>query len=370
MPLPGLLLSLCALALAPAAHAQNLSSSQVDTIRTHLAASAQQSWELGTRAQAILELDTPAWSVLTPGVTFPRSTDEFAHPPDSLSEVLEIARTVVGRRSQENNGVVGPQPLLANSAAGDPPSIGFAVVLANLTGHTPGADNVSYATAAKDQLDYVLNNVPRTSDGAISHRDEQVQLWSDFVYMVPPFLAFYGVATGNESLLTEAVKQCRLYRQYLKDNGSDTDGLWRHILLGRGTDTGFWSTGELHSLCALLRRAITSFSGNAWAAAGMTRVLATIAASPHSSSFKSEQQDLVQWTNEIQSAIVNWVVSGLFYAVLADDAGLRIRGGKRTSWSLARVHIGARAESGLRFALIAVIDGDHSSVHAIKLPSF
>lgn len=352
MPLPGLLLSLCALALAPAAHGQNLSSSQVDTIRTHLAASAQQSWELGTRAQAILELDTPAWSVLTPGVTFPRSTDEFAHPPDSLNEVLEIARTVVGRRSQENNGVVGPQPLLANSAAGDPPSIGFAVVLANLTGHTPGADNVSYATAAKDQLDYVLNNVPRTSDGAISHRDEQVQLWSDFVYMVPPFLAFYGVATGNESLLTEAVKQCRLYRQYLKDNGSDTDGLWRHILLGRGTDTGFWSTGTLHLPYTLpMTHRIPLPTGNAWAAAGMTRVLATIAASPYSSSFKSEQQDLVQWANEIQSAIVNWVVSGRFCAVLADGEGRGMRGGKWTSWSLARGTYGG-IELDLVFGLL------------------
>ena len=36
--------------------------------------------------------------------------------------------------SNSNKGIQGPQPLVGSSAAGDPPSIGVAVLLANWTG--------------------------------------------------------------------------------------------------------------------------------------------------------------------------------------------------------------------------------------------
>ena len=64
---------------------------------------------------------------------------------------------------------------------------------------------------------------------------------SDFIYMVPPFLAYYGVLSRNRTLLAEAYTQILLYRNYLRD---PTEGMWRHILLGvSGNDEGFWSTG-------------------------------------------------------------------------------------------------------------------------------
>ena len=59
--------------------------------------------------------------------------------------------------------------------------------------------------------------------------------------MAPPFFAYYGVLTSNTSLLTLAYDQCKLYRQYLLDESAG--GLWRHIVLGNGTDPGHWSTG-------------------------------------------------------------------------------------------------------------------------------
>ena len=31
------------------------------------------------------------------------------------------------------------------------------------------------------------------------------------MYMVPPFLAYYGITTGNQSMLQEAYEQVRLY---------------------------------------------------------------------------------------------------------------------------------------------------------------
>lgn len=60
--------------------------------------------------------------------------------------------------------------------------MGVAVLLANWTGlgtsgDGEGGDEVDYAGAATDQLNYLFEVVPKTSDGAISHRVAQVQLW-------------------------------------------------------------------------------------------------------------------------------------------------------------------------------------------------
>ena len=61
--------------------------------------------------------------------------------------------------------------------------------------------------------------------------------------MVPPFLAYYGITTGNQSMLQEAYNQVKLYRNYLRDDSAG--GLWQHIVLGaNGTDQGHWSTGR------------------------------------------------------------------------------------------------------------------------------
>jgi len=62
------------------------------------------------------------------------------------------------------------------------------------------------------------------------------------VYMVPPFLAYYGATTGNQTLLQEAYNQIKLYRKYLRDKSANS--IWKHIQLGSfGTDDGHWSTG-------------------------------------------------------------------------------------------------------------------------------
>lgn len=100
--------------------------------------------------------------------------------------------------------------------------------------------------------------------------------------MVPPFLAYYGYMHANQTLLEEAYTQCSLYRQGLQDPATK---LWRHIVQGEGTsDPGLWATG------------------NAWAAAGMLRVLATILRSPFSDQMAAQRADLQTWTDEILSA--------------------------------------------------------------------
>jgi hypothetical protein len=40
-----------------------------------------------------------------------------------------------------------------------------------------GLDDQNYSGAANVQLKFLLYNVPRTLDGAISHRVDELQLW-------------------------------------------------------------------------------------------------------------------------------------------------------------------------------------------------
>jgi rhamnogalacturonyl hydrolase YesR len=101
--------------------------------------------------------------------------------------------------------------------------------------------------------------------------------------MAPPFIAYYGAlqyggaGSAGETLLQTAYEQVKRYREVLFD---EDVGLWRHIALGNGTDPTHWATG------------------NAWAAAGMLRVLATIQQSWAADMMWSQQDDLVQWVEE------------------------------------------------------------------------
>ena len=109
--------------------------------------------------------------MLTVGAKVPPSS---SNPPTTLSEVFTIASDVVRNLS---NTTFDPQPLIPNDgAAADPASIGMAVMLTNWTGRESG-DSLNYAQAARDQFNYLMFNVSRTGDGALSHRVSQVQLW-------------------------------------------------------------------------------------------------------------------------------------------------------------------------------------------------
>ena len=122
-----------------------------------------------------------------------------------------------------------------------------------------GQTDEEYLAAAEREVRHLLEDVPRWPNGAISHRESVAELWADFVYMAPPALAYWAVQAGDAGLLREAARQCLLYRDVLVAGGDDptTRGLWHHIIGPESQDLGLWSTG------------------NAWAAAGMARVLAT-----------------------------------------------------------------------------------------------
>ncbi|GAB1518738.1 hypothetical protein RhiTH_001803 [Rhizoctonia solani] len=244
-----------------------LSEAQINLVRQRLIEGSQLSWELGTSTQALLEYDYPSLSVYGPlGLKIPNPMDASLSPGSVYS--------VTDRIVQTRNPLIA-EGFVSDSAVGDPPSLGVAMLLANFSGAAGG----DYNTAIQQQLDYLLTKAPRNTDGAISHRIEQVQLWSDNVYMVPPFLAYYGALHNNASMMTEAFHQVQTYRNTLKVDRYT--GLWRHIQLGENVDVGHWSTG------------------NGWAAAGMMRVLATMANSPLGASYPNEQALLARWISGI-----------------------------------------------------------------------
>jgi len=107
---------------------------------------------------------------------------------------------------------------------------------------------------------------------------EQVQLWSDSVYMVPPFLAYYGV--------------------------DGQTGVWRHVVEGSWEDEGCWATG----MCPARFRSRSCLHfvllGNGWATMGMLRVIQTIAHSPFASEMEKEQRDLTSWVEQIIKGMI------------------------------------------------------------------
>lgn len=186
--------------------AQGLTSGQIDTVQQLLALGATErsvipqprpllcssdvlyhsphcSWELGTRAQALLELSTPSFSVLTPNVSLPPPTSLNSSLNNSLADVFTIAQNAVAALAPPPSDGTG-QPLAdGDGSAGDPASIGVAVLIANWT-NLGGED---YAGAATAQLEYLLGpSVPKTTDGAISHRVSDLQLWcACFLFFLP-----------------------------------------------------------------------------------------------------------------------------------------------------------------------------------------
>lgn len=98
----------------------------------------------------------------------------------TLADIYTIARTAVAALPSPPTNGSGQPLFLGDTSAGDPPSVGIAVLIANWTDFQSGQQRggYDYAGAAMAQVDYLFGpDVPKTSDGAISHRVSQLQLW-------------------------------------------------------------------------------------------------------------------------------------------------------------------------------------------------
>nr|GAT47980.1 predicted protein [Mycena chlorophos] len=233
------------------------------------------SWEFGTATEALLELDTPKYSVFGPS-PFPVPTlDPSTVPALAYAQ----AKIVIGTGA---NGLSN-----GDGAVGDPASLGVGAIML-------GKTNQTFADAAASEIEYIVGTAPRWVNGAISQRTDVAELWADWMYMAPPFIAFYAADSDNATLLETAYVQCGLQREvllYLSNSSepspagtSSSGGRWEHIVGPQSADPGHWSTG------------------NGWAAAGMTRVLATVMKAPVAQTASWQAQaisDLTSWIKEI-----------------------------------------------------------------------
>ncbi|KJA18778.1 hypothetical protein HYPSUDRAFT_190583 [Hypholoma sublateritium FD-334 SS-4] len=257
------------------------------------------SWEFGTATETLLELYDADHSVFG-AHPFPVPTIQ---PADSQALSYAQANIVIG---------TPPDGLSdGDGAVGDPASLGVGAVML-------GKTNGSYAAAATAEIDYLLTQAPRWPNGAISHRAQYAELWADFVYMAPPFIAYYGVATNNATILKAGVDQCILYQQVLIANTTTASpsppsshpvsaaGLLTHIDGPVSDDPGIWSTG------------------NGWYTAGTARVLATLLKAP-SSIFQSGAETSGKWRAGAAATLVGLIKEVLEGAISANTDGNLLR---------------------------------------------
>ncbi|HVO74959.1 MAG TPA: glycoside hydrolase family 88 protein [Ignavibacteriaceae bacterium] len=136
-------------------------------------------------------------------------------------------------------------------------------------------------------LDYILNKAPRDKNGIIYHFTNVPQIWSDIIYMLPPFLA----AAGKYE---EAVKQIEGARGYLWNPDKK---LLSHIWdceKGAFVSKDFWGVG------------------NGWSAAGVTRVIMALP-----DSFEVQKKKLEGYVKDIiDGCLVYMREDGLFYNII------------------------------------------------------
>jgi unsaturated rhamnogalacturonyl hydrolase len=99
------------------------------------------------------------------------------------------------------------------------PAVGIAYLL---TLHTP--EHTTLTTLA-NRIYHEYRQIPRTPNGAVSHRDTVIELWDDTLYMISLFLLEMYRHTGDETFLTELIHQINTHTEILQN---PTDALFYH----------------------------------------------------------------------------------------------------------------------------------------------
>lgn len=133
---------------------------------------ASHSWEWGTASEALLELYNPELSVFSSN-PFPNGKVPNANPS---IVALEYAKQFIN---------VNSQVFVDDSAVGDPAALGVSAILL-------GQSNSAYLDASNRQAEYILNEAPKWSNGAISQRQDVAEIWADNMAMSFPFCKRFG----------------------------------------------------------------------------------------------------------------------------------------------------------------------------------
>lgn len=210
-------------------------------------------WEQGVVAQAFLEMR------------------EF-------DLAISLARGAILRQEKGRFSV-----LKGNGPISDCSSIGEVVLFA---GKETG-DSI-FQKGADEMLNVIMTTNHKTADGIIYHTQEpQKGIWSDFTYMLPPFLA----AAGEYK---EALKQIEGYRNYLYNKA---DNLYSHMWDDQKKQfsrVDYWGVG------------------NGWSAAGMTRVIKILP-----NTMAEEKKKLIGYVRNLLDGCLKYMrKDGLFHNVV------------------------------------------------------
>jgi len=138
-------------------------------------------------------------------------------------------------------------------------------------------------------LDYVLHKAPRTKEGIIYHFSNIPQIWSDIIYMLPPYLAAAG-------MYDEAIRQIDGARACLWDGEKKLLSHMWDCEKGAFVRKDFWGVG------------------NGWSAAGITRVIRALPPS-----MQAEKEKLVGYVREIiDGCLAHMREDGLFHNIVDD----------------------------------------------------
>ncbi len=203
-----------ALSSSPQPEAAHDREELIEKVKRAMFSMQRATWEQGVAMQAMLELGESEMVVL-------------------------MAKDAVLRQSADGRlAMLGEEFALSDAA-----SPGEAVLwAARKTG-----DPVLMAGFNK-MLDYIVNKAPRSAEGIIYHFTNVPQIWSDIIYMLPPFLAVAGK-------YREAIRQIEGARAVLWNADKK---LLSHM----------WDCSKKE----FVRKACWGV-GNGWSAAGMTRVI-------------------------------------------------------------------------------------------------
>ena len=175
LALSGVMLGSCNMSGNSSAKMQNTKLNLIaEKAKNAMLAMQRASWEQGTAVQAMIECEDHDMLRLLVNAAIVRQT------PDGRTSMLGSHNNVT-----------------------DPVAAGYGILKCyELFG------DEKYKKAADKLYNYCKNIAPRNEAGALYHLNNSRQIWSDSIYMLPPFLAAYGD-------YDECLKQIRGYRTCL-----------------------------------------------------------------------------------------------------------------------------------------------------------
>jgi unsaturated rhamnogalacturonyl hydrolase len=187
-----------------------------------------------------------------------------------LKSVIQRSQLGKDRAAMDDYIATAMHAVLDRAHGKHPNAVASAVGIAYLLSRD-ASRHAALAPVARRILDE-YSRIPRAFNGGVSHRDNVLELWDDTVYMVSLFLLEMYKSTGDDTHLTELVRQIDAHAEVLRDAD---DAFFYH-----GWDADSISTDD--NCCMIgwadnpLRRNQEYWGrGNGWIAAAMADFLAT-----------------------------------------------------------------------------------------------